>query len=66
MKKLDIKEIAAIRTPTQEIDDTAKVRMGSMSPSFPTVQRTAASVADTGKIQMGSMSPGFPPVRATS
>jgi hypothetical protein len=64
MKKIDTKEVATTRLPTQDIDDSAKVRMGSMSPSFPAVQRAAPSVADIGKIQMGSMSPGFAPVRA--
>jgi hypothetical protein len=65
MNNIDTREAAATRLPTQDIDDSHKVRMGSMSPSFPAVQRTAVSFADTGKIRTGSLSPSFPPARAT-
>ena len=56
-------ETTVVRKPTEEIDDRATVRMGSMSPSFPTVTRAASDIGDLKKIRLGSMSPAFPPVR---
>ena len=63
MKTIEMNIAASVKAPTKEIDDRAKVRMGSMSPSFPVVQLRAAPVSDAGKIRMGSMSPAFPPIR---
>jgi hypothetical protein len=64
MKRIDADEVTSVKTPTRDIDDRAKVRMGSISPAFPAVKAAAASVADSRKIRMGSISPAFPPMRA--
>jgi hypothetical protein len=48
---------------TRDIEDSGKVRVGNMSPSFPPVRTPPADAKDPGKVQMGNMSPSFPPVR---
>jgi hypothetical protein len=45
------------------VQDSGKVRIGTMSPSFPAVRPTPASVADTGKVRIGTMSPSLPAKR---
>jgi hypothetical protein len=60
--KIDIGTLTA-KTAPREIEDSGKVRVGNMSPSFPPVRTTPADVRDLGKVQMGNMSPSFPPVR---
>jgi hypothetical protein len=64
MTRIETNERTPVKMPARQTDDQAKVRMGSMSPSFPAVRPAAASSADAGRIEMGSMSPAFPPVRA--
>jgi hypothetical protein len=64
MTRIETNERTPVKMPARDIDDRAKVRMGSMSPSFPAIRRAAESFADAGRIEMGSMSPAFPPVRA--
>ncbi len=53
------------KSPRPETKDRGLIRMGSLSPSFPAVRGTPASVADIHKTRIGSMSPDFPPVRGT-
>ena len=48
----------ASRRPSAKIADTARVRLGSMSPSF-TASAPTKEIADTGKVRLGSMSPSF-------
>ncbi len=55
----------AVKVTPSETRDSGKVRMGSLSPSFPAVRATPAQTADSGKVRMGSLSPSFPAVRAT-
>jgi hypothetical protein len=57
MKGIDVRE-----TPTV-IFDSAKIRIGSMSPAFPLV-RGPANTSDTGKVRIGNLSPAFPALRA--
>jgi hypothetical protein len=64
MTRIETNERTPVKMPARQTDDQARVRMGSMSPSFPAVRPAAASSADAGRIEMGSMSPAFPPVRA--
>ena len=54
MQKLEV------RLPPAETRDSGKVRIGTMSPSFPATRPTPAEVADTGKVRIGTMSPSFP------
>ena len=61
--KIDTNNAAAPRTPTCEIEDSGKVRIGNASPSFPPVRRTPAGVADSGTVRIGNASPSFPPAR---
>jgi hypothetical protein len=57
MKGIDVRE-----TPTV-ISDSAKIRIGSLSPAFPPV-RGPANTSDTGKMRIGSLSPAFPALRS--
>jgi len=50
-------------TPSPAIMDDGKMRMGTMSPSFPPVRAKPANLTDDGRLRMGTMSPMFPPVR---
>jgi hypothetical protein len=54
----------AVKTPSQDIRDNGKVRMGTISPSFPSVYAVPASVTDNSRVRIGTISPSFPPVRA--
>jgi hypothetical protein len=49
--------------PGATTQDNGKVRMGTLSPSFPPARNTPANTADTGRLRMGTLSPTFPPVR---
>ena len=59
MKGIDVRE-----TPTV-ISDSAKIRIGSMSPAFPPVRGRPANSSDTGKVRIGNLSPAFPALRAS-
>jgi hypothetical protein len=63
MTRIETDERTPVKVPARDIDDRAKVRMGSMSPSFPAAKPAAEHFADAGRIEMGSISPAFPPVR---
>jgi hypothetical protein len=54
-----------VKLPPVEVRDSGKVRIGTMSPSFPAVRPTPTDVSDTGKVRIGTMSPSFPTVRPT-
>jgi hypothetical protein len=44
--------------------DSGRVRIGTVSPTFPPVRGdTPATLADGGQVRMGTVSPTFPPVR---
>jgi len=61
-----VKEISAEKvTPRSRpaTQDNGKVRMGTLSPSFPPVRDRPANLADSGRLRMGTLSPTFPPVR---
>jgi hypothetical protein len=60
--KTDIDNVVA-KTPTREIEDSGKVRIGNASPSFPPVRSTPAAARDNGAVRIGNASPSFPPVR---
>ena len=49
-------------TPSQ-VQDSGKVRMGNMSPSFPTPRTEKSATTDNGKVRMGNMSPSLPAPR---
>jgi hypothetical protein len=51
------------RSPHPATQDNGKVRMGTMSPTFPLVRNKPANVTDSGRLRMGTLSPTFPPVR---
>ena len=40
-----------VKLSPAEVRDSGKVRIGTMSPSFPAVRQTPANVADTGKVR---------------
>lgn len=50
---VDVRQI-----PPTAISDSGRIRIGSLSPAFP----SALATSDAGKIRMGSMSPALPPV----
>jgi hypothetical protein len=45
------------------ISDSAKVRVGALSPAFPSVRRRPANESAASKVQMGALSPAFPALR---
>jgi hypothetical protein len=47
-----------VRSSSAKIADPARVRLGSMSPSF-TVSAPTKKISDKGKVRLGSMSPSF-------
>jgi len=61
---VEAKTAAAPRMPTQEIEDSGRVQMGAISPSFPPVRAAPASTKDDAKVRLGAISPSFLPVRA--
>jgi hypothetical protein len=62
LMKIDTNKAAA-HAPTREIEDSGKVRIGDMSPSFPPVRAAPTGANDSGKVRIGDMSPSFPPAR---
>jgi hypothetical protein len=60
---IEISANKVVNTPSPAIEDCGKVRMGTMSPTFPPVRIHPANLADDGRLRMGTMSPTFPPVR---
>jgi hypothetical protein len=52
-------------TPSPATQDEGKVRMGTLSPSFPPARHKPGNVADSGRLRMGTLSPTFPAVRAS-
>jgi hypothetical protein len=50
-------------TSSPATQDNGKIRMGTLSPSFPPVRDRPANAADSGRLRMGTLSPTFPPVR---
>lgn len=61
MKELSAEKL--VSTPTPAIEDNGKLRIGTLSPSFPPVHAKPAAVADSGRLRMGTLSPTFPPAR---
>ena len=62
--RLPVKEVGAekvARSSTSATQDDGKVRMGTLSPSFPPVHASPANLADSGRLRMGAMSPMFRP-----
>ena len=53
-----------IKLSPSQVQDSGKVRMGSLSPSFPAARTQAPDTADKGKVRMGSLSPSFPAARS--
>lgn len=62
VKSMSAEKVVNTRDPATE--DNGKVRMGTMSPSFPPVRDRPANLADSGRLRMGTMSPTFLPARA--
>src|SRR5262249_32620896 len=61
-----VKEVSAekvVNTRDPAIADDGKVRMGTMSPTFPPARAHPRPLADSGRLRMGTMSPTFPPPR---
>jgi hypothetical protein len=52
-----------VKLPASQVQDSGKVRMGSLSPSFPAPRSEKIETSDSGKVRMGSLSPAFPAVR---
>jgi hypothetical protein len=62
VKNIRPEKVVAVRSPATQ--DSGRVRIGTMSPTFPPVRGAAsATSADSGQVRMGTMSPTFPPVR---
>lgn len=58
VNEISSEKVASTRSPATE--DDGKVRMGTMSPSFPPARDRPANSADSGRLRMGTMSPTFP------
>ena len=58
MKKVGEEKVVNTRSPA--IQDDGKVRMGTLSPTFPPVRDRPANLADSGRLRMGTLSPTFP------
>jgi hypothetical protein len=56
----EVGEEKVVNTRDLATADDGKVRMGTMSPSFPPVHNRPATVADSGRLRIGTMSPTFP------
>lgn len=61
MKSIRSDKVA--RTSNPATQDSGKVRMGLMSPSFPSARSKPANASDSGRLRMGTLRPTFPPVR---
>ena len=61
MKEISEQKVEGIASPATQ--DSGKVRMGTLSPSFPPVRTKPANLVDNGRLRMGTLSPNFPPVR---
>ena len=55
-----------VKLSPSPVQDSGKVRMGSLSPRFPAPRAEQVETADKGKVRMGSLSPAFPAVRIAS
>jgi hypothetical protein len=52
-----------VRVSDPATQDDAKVRMGTLSPTFPPARNKPANASDSGRLRMGTLSPTFPPLR---
>ena len=52
-----------VKLSPSQVQDSGKVRMGNMSPSFPAPRPEKAATTDSGKVRMGNMSPNLPAQR---
>jgi hypothetical protein len=43
--------------------DSGKIRIGTLSPTFPPARAKPDNVADSGRLRMGTLSPTFPRTR---
>jgi hypothetical protein len=55
-----ISEDKVVNTRHPVTEDDGKVRMGTLSPSFPPVRDRPANLADAGRLRIGTLSPTFP------
>ena len=49
-----------VKLSPSQIQDSGKVRLGNLSPSFPAVRTPSAETTDSGKVRMGGQSPSLP------
>jgi hypothetical protein len=52
-----------VKLSPSQVQDSGKVRMGNLSPSFPAPRSEKAATADNGRVRMGNLSPSFPTPR---
>lgn len=52
-----------VSTPSPATEDSGKLRIGTLSPTFPPVRARPANLADSGRLRMGTLSPTFPRIR---
>ena len=62
VNEISPEKVAPVSMPAAQ--DSGKVRMGTLSPSFPPVRARPVNLADSGRLRMGTLSPTFPPVRS--
>ena len=48
------------KLPPPQVQDSGKVRMGNLSPSFPAPRAEKAETADSGRVRIGNLSPTLP------
>jgi hypothetical protein len=47
------------KTPSAQVADSGKVRLGGFSPSLPRLRQLPKDVADSGKVRLGGFSPAL-------
>jgi hypothetical protein len=62
---IDVVAEKVARTSSPATQDDAKLRMGTLSPTFPPVRAKPANLEDSGQLRMGAMSPSFPLIRTS-
>ncbi|MBV8838549.1 MAG: hypothetical protein JO000_18595 [Alphaproteobacteria bacterium] len=52
-----------VKTPSSDVKDSAKVRLGAISPAMPATRPAPAATADSAKVRLGAISPALPKTR---
>ena len=53
-----------LKLPPPQVQDSGKVRMGNLSPTFPVPRAEKTETADSGRVRIGNLSPSLPVSRS--